>query len=75
MHAYLFRKDGKTAEQVPSTSDKTFRLPAQGSFVRFEPEKDGDLTIWVLQQGALLYEEDKYFIDDVLRLHPVYLVD
>lgn len=75
MHAYLFRKDGADPDKVPSVSDKTFRLPAQGSFVRFEPEKDGDLTIWVLQQGALLYEEDTYFIDDVLRLRPVYLVD
>lgn len=57
------------------THDKTFKVPAKGAYVRFEPEKDGDLTIWVLQQGALLYEDDTYFIDNVLRIRPVYMVD
>lgn len=74
-HAYFFRTDGKTAEKTPTLHEKTFKVPANGTFVRFEPERDGDLTIWVLQQGALLYEDDKYFIPNVLRIRPVYLVD
>ena len=61
---------------VPTTvHEKTFKIPSQGSYVRFEPEKDGDLTIWVLQQGAVHYEEDKYFIDRYIRMKPVYMVD
>lgn len=74
-HAYMTRKDGKTEGDTPTTHDKTFKVPAAGTFVRFEPEKDGDLTVWVLQQGSLLYEDDRYLIDNVIRLRPVYLID
>ena len=72
-HAYMTTLDGR--EGTPAVHDKTFKVPAKGTYVRFEPEKDGDLTIWCLQQGALLYEDDKYFIDNVLRVRPVYLID
>ena len=75
MHAYMFRTDGFTEGETPQNYEKTFRVPTQGDYVRFEPEKDGDLTIWVLQQGALLYEDDTYFVDNVLRVRPVYLID
>ncbi len=74
-HAYMTTLDGRTGTPAPAVHDKTFKVPAKGTYVRFEPEKDGDLTIWVLQQGALLYEDDKYFIDNVLRVRPVYLID
>ena len=73
-HAYMTRKDGRS-EGAPATHDKTFTLPATGTYVRFEPETDGDLTVWVLQQGSLLYEDDRYLIDNVIRLRPVYLID
>lgn len=74
-HAYFFRADGKTAGDTPTLHEKTFKVPANGTYVRFEPEKDGDLSIWVLQQGAVHYEDDKYFIPNYIRLKPVYLVD
>ncbi len=74
-HAYMTRKDGKTEGDTPTTHDKTFKVPAAGTFVRFEPEKDGDLTVWVLQQGAVHYEDDKYLIPLYIRLKPVYLID
>ena len=74
-HAYFFRTDGKTANKTPTLHEKTFKVPANGTFVRFEPERDGDLTIWVLQQGAVHYENDKYLIPNYIRLKPVYLVD
>ena len=78
-HIYAYKTDAdkaKTENITPATThEKTFKVPAIGDFVRFEPEKDGDLTIWCLQQGALLYEDDKYFIPNVLRIRPVYLVD
>ncbi len=77
IYSYKTEKDRLTTDNVTAatTHEKTFRVPAIGGFVRFEPEKDGDLTIWCLQQGALLYEDDKYFIPNVLRIRPVYLVD
>lgn len=78
-HIYSYKTDAdkaKTEVETPATThEKTFKIPAIGDYVRFEPEKDGDLTIWCLQQGALLYEDDKYFIPNVLRIRPVYLVD
>ena len=55
--------------------DRTFKLPAQGDMVRFEPERDGQLTIWLLQQGGLNYTDDGEFCDAFMRLRPVYLFD
>ena len=77
IYSYKTAADKKNAGAVTAatTHEKTFRLPATGGFVRFEPETDGDLTIWCLQQGALLYEDDQYFISNVLRIRPVYMVD
>ena len=79
-HIYSYKTEADRANtgsgvKAATTHEKTFKVPAMGDFVRFEPEKDGDLTIWVLQQGALLYEDDTYFIPNVLRIRPVYLVD
>ncbi len=77
IYSYKTEADKKNTGSVTAatTHEKTFRVPATGGFVRFEPEKDGDLTIWCLQQGALLYEDDQYFIPNVLRIRPVYMVD
>ena len=55
--------------------ERTFKLPAQGDMVRFEPERDGQLTIWLLQQGGLNYTDDDEFCDAFIRLRPVYLFD
>lgn len=55
--------------------ERTFKLPAQGDMVRFEPERDGQLTIWLLQQGGLNYTDDGEFCDAFMRLRPVYLFD
>ena len=78
-HIYSYKteadKTNTGSVTAATTHEKTFRLPATGGFVRFEPETDGDLTIWCLQQGALLYEDDQYFISNVLRIRPVYMVD
>lgn len=78
-HIYSYKTEAdmqKTSGVTPAkTHEKTFKIPSIGGYVRFEPERDGDLTIWCLQQGALLYENDKYFIGNVLRIRPVYLVD
>lgn len=58
-----------------TTHEKTFKIPAQGSFVRFEPTKDGKLTIWALQQGAIHFDQDATFCDRFIRRRPAYLVD
>ena len=60
---------------LQTVHERTFKLPSRGTYVRFEPERDGDLTVWVLQQGAVHYENDKYFIPTYIRLKPVYLID
>lgn len=55
--------------------ENTFKLPAQGDMVRFEPERDGRLTVWLLQQGGLHYNDDAEFCNAFMRLRPVYLFD
>ena len=79
-HIYSYKTEADktntgSSVTLAKTHEKTFKVPALGGYVRFEPEKDGDLTIWCLQQGALLYEDDRFFIPNVLRIRPVYMVD
>ena len=69
----------ETDTEVNNTANtvhgKTFALPAKGNFVRFEPERDGDLTIWLLQQGGLHYTDDGDLCNQFIRLRPVYMFD
>ena len=60
---------------LTAVSERTFKIPAQGAFVRFEPERDGELTIWALQSGALHYTTKGVFCDKFIRRRPVYLID
>lgn len=59
--------------------ERTFKLPARGAYVRFEPEKDGDLTIWALQQGGVYFtdatEGQEEFLSGFIRKRPVYMID
>lgn len=61
------------------THKATFGLPASGAYVKFEPKKNGKLTIWCCQEGALYYNNNSsaanYFNKDFLRKRPAYFVD
>ncbi|MBQ8706405.1 MAG: chitobiase/beta-hexosaminidase C-terminal domain-containing protein [Paludibacteraceae bacterium] len=61
--------------QSKTTHERTFKVPAQGAFVRFEPERDGQLTIWALQQGGVHFNEDVRLCDKFVRRRPVYFID
>lgn len=54
--------------------ERTFGLPAKGSFYKFEPEANGDLTVFVEQQGAMLKSLGKLDPSKV-RKRPVYFLD
>ena len=54
--------------------ERTFGLPAKGSFYKFEPEANGDLTVFVEQQGAMLKSQGQLQTDYV-RKRPVYFLD
>lgn len=54
--------------------ERTFALPAVGSFFKFEPEANGKLTVFVEQQGAIHNVSGK-LISDVVRKRPVYFLD
>lgn len=54
--------------------EKTFALPAMGSFFKFEPEANGKLTVFVEQQGAIHNVGGK-LISNVVRKRPVYFLD
>lgn len=54
--------------------DRTFSLPAMGSFFKFEPEANGKLTVFVEQQGAMLKSKGK--LDPAkVRKRIVYFLD
>lgn len=54
--------------------ERTFGLPAKGSFYKFEPEVNGDLTVFVEQQGAMPKNQGKLHTGYV-RKRPVYFLD
>ncbi len=64
-----------TNMQIESVHGRTHALPSQGAYVKFEPEKDGVLTIWALQQGGLHYNSDGDFCSRFIRFRPVFMVD
>lgn len=54
--------------------ENTFALPAKGSFFKFEPEANGNLTVFVEQQGAIHNVGGKLYPEKV-RKRPVYFLD
>ena len=54
--------------------EKTFALPAKGSFFKFEPEANGKLTVFVEQQGAIHNVGGKLY-PEKFRKRPVYFLD
>lgn len=54
--------------------ERTFGLPARGSFYKFEPEANGELTVFVEQQGAMPKSQGKLYTSYV-RKRPVYFLD
>lgn len=54
--------------------ERTFALPAVGSFFKFEPDANGKLTVFVEQQGAI-HNVSGNLISDVVRKRPVYFLD
>ena len=54
--------------------EKTFALPAKGSFFKFEPEANGKLTVFVEQQGAIHNVSGTLYPEKV-RKRPVYFLD
>lgn len=54
--------------------EKTFALPAKGSFFKFEPEANGKLTVFVEQQGAI-HNVDRKLYPEKVRKRPVYFLD
>lgn len=54
--------------------ERTFALPAMGSFYKFEPDANGELTVFVEQQGAMLKSRGQLDATKV-RKRPVYFLD
>lgn len=54
--------------------ERTFGLPAKGSFYKFEPEANGELTVFVEQQGAMPKSQGQLYTSYV-RKRPVYFLD
>lgn len=54
--------------------ERAFALPAKGSFYKFEPDANGELTVFVEQQGAMVKSQGKLDATKV-RKRPVYFLD
>lgn len=68
-----------TKEKEYQTHKSTFRLPSMGAYTKFEPQKDGVLTIYCFQEGALYYRDaigtKDCFNSRFIRKRPAYFVD
>lgn len=68
-----------TKENEYQTHKSTFRLPSMGAYTKFEPQKDGTLTIYCFQEGALYYRDaigtKDCFNSRFIRKRPAYFVD
>lgn len=68
-----------TKEANYQTHKSTFKLPSMGAYTKFEPQKDGNLTIYCFQEGALYYRDaigtKDCFNSRFLRKRPAYFVD
>ena len=66
-------------EALAKTHERTFKLPAKGTYMKFEPERDGNLYIYVFQNGGVVYDRKisttDYFSRYFITMRPVYLVD
>ena len=70
-------KEEKYSHKVASGQklhERTFGLPAKGSFYKFEPEANGDLTVFVEQQGAMPKSQGQLHTGYV-RKRTVYFLD
>lgn len=54
--------------------ERTFSLPAKGSFFKFEPVANGELTVFVEQQGAMVKSQGK-LEPTKIRKRIVYFLD
>lgn len=54
--------------------ERTFALPAVGSFFKFEPEANGKLTVFVEQQGAI-HNTGRKLEAGKVRKRPIYFLD
>lgn len=68
--------------------ESTFKLPAHGTFVRFEPERDGTVYIWCVMNGGMQWSKNNntdvvgnihndvdIFFNKFIKKRPAYLVD
>ena len=67
------------SEKDYQTHKSTFKLPSMGAYTKFEPQMDGNLTIYCFQEGALYYRDaigtKDCFNSRFIRKRPVYFVD
>ncbi|WP_337667606.1 hypothetical protein [Prevotella sp.] len=71
-------QDGSTYNHkktsYPDLHERTFSLPAMGSFFKFEPVANGSLSVFVEQQGAMVKSQGK-LEPSKIRKRIVYFLD
>lgn len=72
-------KDATVSTKAAGIYESTFHLPAHGTFVRFEPERDGTVYIWCVMNGGMQWSKNggstDIFFNRFIKKRPVYLVD
>ena len=74
--AYSSDVDGRYTPTTSSVRNKTpWTLPCRGSYLKFEPEKAGLLTVYVLQNGNLDKSNQSNNYSDQVHWRPIYITN
>ena len=67
--------DGTQSADITDGKGNPFTVPCFGSFVRIEPECDGQVTVYILQNGTTDFDANTNKVLNSINWRPVYIVD
>lgn len=73
--SYTMNGDDGQFHRANVPNETPWTLPCRGSYLKFEPEKAGVLTVYVLQNGNLYKASDSHNYSSHVAWRPVYIAD
>lgn len=73
--SYTMNGDDGQFYRANVPNETPWTLPCRGSYLKFEPEKAGVLTVYVLQNGNLYKASDSHNYSSHVAWRPVYIAD
>lgn len=62
-------------EEYVQGKGNPFTVPTMGAFLKFEPEQNGTLTVYILQNGSIDFDSNNNRLVGNVSWRPIYIVD